>query len=524
MSAAGVVLLTGYVLSFSFIAYILFFERNESARRFSWLLAIAFIPVAGVAFYILFSGNFFTRTRRMTRATRRANEHFKALLDHQLRDLETLRVEGTHPGIEEYGALIHMNLVHGKSPILTGNGVDIITSGEETYERMFAEIENARESVNLSYFIVKNDATGKRFIDILSRRAREGVQVRLLYDHVGSILTSHRLFKPLRDAGGKVTKFFPVSLINPFSVNYRNHRKLTIIDGRIGWFGGVNIADEYANRSPKPRFFWRDTHVRMTGPAVSLLQKQFLVDWYTSTADDMDMEAPEAHALFFPPLPRRSELSPVVSGFRNPSAEIVRGLPARDAPPALDSARRSSNVPAQIVSAGPDDAKNDEIRDALIHMISRARQTVFIETPYFTPDQAFFSALKIAALSGTDVRVIIPGRWDKWYVRLAAMPYVEDLLACGVKFWTYPGFIHAKMFAVDGHVASIGSTNVDTRSFSLHFELNAFFYSPDVAGNCAEIFRKDLEASTPLTADFFARSHVMRRALWNFFRLFSPLM
>ncbi len=498
MNVAGLVLLSGYVLSFSFIAYILFFERNESARRFSWLLAIAFIPVVGVGFYILFSGNFFTRTKRMTRATKRANDYFGALLNHQIHDLEFLREHGNHPGIDEYGSLIRLNLVNGKSPILSGNGVEIITSGAETYDRMFAEIAAAKESVNLSYFIVKNDGTGKRFIEILAERARAGVEVRLLYDHVGSIWTSHKLFKPLREAGGKVLRFFPVSLLNPFSLNYRNHRKLTIVDGRVGWFGGVNIADEYANRSAKPRFFWRDTHVRMTGPAVSLLQKQFLVDWYTSAAGDVDLEGERARALFFPAQARQE---------RKPTGPGI-----------------SANVPAQIVVAGPDDARNDEIRDALIHMISRARSTVFIETPYFTPDQAFFSALKIAALSGTDVRVIIPGEWDKWYVRLAAMPYVEDLLACGVKFWTYPGFIHAKMFVVDGLVSSVGSTNVDTRSFSLHFELNAFFYSPEVGRECVSVFEKDLAVSTPLTPLFFSRSHVMRRALWNFFRLFSPLM
>ncbi len=505
MNVAGIVLLTGYVLSFSFIAYILFFERNESARRFSWLLAIAFIPVAGIAFYILFSGNFFTRTRRMVRATRRADDHFRSLLDHQLHDLEALRERGANPGIEEYGSLIQMNLVHGKSPILAGNAVDIVTSGAETYDRMFAEIAAARETVNLSFFIVKNDATGKEFIRVLADRARAGVKVRLLYDHVGSILTSHRLFKPLREAGGEVVRFFPVSPINFFSLNYRNHRKLTVIDGRVGWFGGVNIADEYANRSPKQPFFWRDTHVRMTGPAVSLLQKQFLVDWYASTDDDVDLESPASTALFFPP-------------------PVAVPETARESSAVTPGRHRASNVPAQIVSAGPDDARNDEIRDALIHMISRARQSVYIETPYFTPDQAFFTALKIAALSGTDVRVIIPGEWDKWYVRLAAMPYVEDLLACGVKFWTYPGFIHAKMFVVDGLAASIGSTNVDTRSFSLHFELNAFYYSPEVARECVSIFGNDLAASKPLTPEFFARSHLMRRALWNFFRLFSPLM
>ncbi len=503
MDFAGVILLSGYILNFSFIVYILFFEHNDSARRFSWLLAIAFLPLAGVILYILLSGNFFTRTRRMVRATQAANTYYGKLLSDQKKNLETLLQSGQYKDIETWGSLIHMNLVYGKSPVMGHNTVDIFTSGEEKYQTLFEELRRAKKNIHLSYFIFNNDATGKELISILSEKASAGVRVRLLYDHVGSIFTSHTLFKPLVQSGGIVNRFFPVSPINPFSINYRNHRKMVIIDGKSGYFGGMNIGDEYANRNSARPYYWRDTHVRITGPAVHLLQKQFLVDWYTTTIDNDDL----ADGTVF------TDLFPTAANM-HPDEQ---NLP-------IQSKHRVENVPMQIIGAGPDSFKDDEIRDALIHMISRAKKTVHIETPYFTPDTAFFSSLKIAALSGVEVKIIIPRDWDKWYVRLAAMPYVQDLLACGVRFWRYNGFMHAKMFVIDGLLSTIGSTNIDTRSFSLHFELNGFFYSAEAGRTCERIFQEDLDNSREITQEFFATASLLRRGLWNFFKLFAPLM
>jgi cardiolipin synthase len=256
------------------------------------------------------------------------------------------------------------------------------------------------------------------------------------------------------------------------------------------------------NASSSHRYFWRDTHVRIAGPAVQILQKQFLVDWYTSSAREESLFDAENNRRFFPRL-----------------------LPGAHAGVAHEwlTVEPETDVPVQIVSSGPDDPRNDEIRDALVQMISRARESVYIQTPYFTPDNAFYTALKIAALSGIDVRIIIPGTWDKWYVRLAAMTYVEELLEAGVRFWHYPGFIHAKMAVIDEHISSIGSTNVDTRSFSLHFELNAFFYSASLGKKCANIFRADQEVSREAKLERFSSASPIRRAVWNFFRLFSPL-
>jgi len=501
MGFTGYWLLSAYILNCIFIVYILFFERNDSARRFSWLLAIAFIPILGISLYVLFSGNFFTRPKRMLRANAQANAFYRKTLENQQKNLDSLIKKGDNRTLDDYGPLIHMNLLYGKSPLFSGNSIHVFKSGEEKYKSLFKELSTAKDTIHLSYFTINNDETGRELISILTRKANEGVTVRLLYDYVGSLRTSSCLFNPLREAGGEVSRFFPVSILVPFTVNYRNHRKLVIIDGHAGYFGGMNIGDEYANRNNARPYYWRDTHVRVTGHAVSLLQKQFLVDWYTSHYGTPLNLAEIRINRYFPDPTEKDET-------------------------ALDLPRDSSteNVTMQIVSAGPDDMRNDEIRDAMTLMISLAKKSVYIETPYFTPDTVFFTALKIAALSGKDVRVIVPGNWDKWYVKLAAMPFMAELLSYGVKFYRYPGFIHSKMMIIDSFIATIGSTNIDSRSFALHFELNAFFYSEEFGNQCAVMFDDDQKVAEEMTEAWFGRVSRFKKALWNFFKLFAPLL
>jgi cardiolipin synthase len=502
MTVYHAILLAGYALNALMIIFLLFFEENNSVHRFTWILLLGFLPLVGVLCYILFSGNFFTRTKRMLRANQKANNHFAKTIETQERNLDTIMQSGRSEVLEDYGSLIRMNMRYGRSPLLSKNSVRLFRTGEEKFQALFAEIQRAKESVHLSYFIINNDETGKELIRILARKASEGVTVRFLYDHVGSLFTSRKLFKPLIRAGGKVSRFFPLSLINPFSINYRNHRKIVVIDGMCGYFGGMNVGDEYANRNNARNYFWRDLHVRITGPAVRMLQKQFLVDWYTSTIDESSLLEKLPIESFFP--------------------ESAGHLTNEEVPFPPDGETR--NVAMQVVTAGPDDNRNDEIRDAMIHMITRAKKSVYIESPYFTPDESFRMALKIAALSGIDVQIIVPGQWDKWYCRLAAMPYVSELMSYGVRFWFYNGFIHSKMLVIDNIISTIGSTNMDTRSFSLHFELNAFFYSDEFGQRCGHIFMENRAESREVTEDFFRSASIFRKGLWNFFKLFAPLM
>ncbi len=501
MSFGDLFFITSYALTVLGVLFLLFKEKTDSARRFSWILAITFVPIAGIFLYIVLSGNFFTRTKRMVRATAKADAHYEGILKKQESHLKQLIETDEHGDLAQYGALLHLNLVYGKSPVLRNNNIDVFIDGETKFKALFEEISKAKHSLHISYFIVQNDALGNKLVKLLAERAAAGVTVRFLYDHVGSIRTSVSMFRRLRQAGGQVSRFFPVSLVNPFQVNYRNHRKLVVIDGSIAYFGGMNVGDEYANADTSRKYYWRDTHVRLTGPAVQLLQKVFLVDWFTASNKS---EALLDETLF-------------------PMLHAENSLPAP--PPAwLPKERHLEGISAQIVASGPDDMDNDEIRDALILMISRARQVVRIQSPYFTPDPAFFTALKIAALSGTNVEIIVPGNWDKWYVRPAAMPFIADLLESGVKFWFYNGFIHSKMFVIDDRISSIGTTNVDKRSFSLHFELNGFFYSQRTGQLCAHIFEEDKRNSRPVSLQELRQAPIIKRAYWNLMSLFSPIM
>lgn len=502
MTLYGAILLTGYIVNALMILFLLFFEEHNSTHRFTWILLLGFLPIVGVVCYILFSGNFFTRTKRMIKASQKANKQYAPMLENQEKNLDVLMQTGVNSVLDDYGAIIRMNMRYGKSPLLPNNNVKIFCSGEEKFNTLFAELEEAKETIHLSYFIINNDQTGKELIQILARKASQGVRVRFLYDHVGSILTPRKLFKPLIRAGGKVSKFFPVSLINPFSINYRNHRKVVIIDGLSGYFGGMNIGDEYANRNNARNYYWRDTHVRITGPAVKMLQKQFLVDWYTSTIDESSLLDKIPVKLYFPENFHQSNIVHTTQDFK-PTSE---------------------NVAMQVVTSGPDDRRKDEIRDAMIQMIGKAKRSVYIQSPYFTPDESFMMALRIAALSGIDVQIIVPGSWDKWYCRFAAMPHIQELLSYGVRFWFYKGFIHSKMLVIDDFISTIGSTNMDTRSFSLHFELNAFFYSKELGEQCSLIFNEDLQNSTEISQSFFDKTSIFKKAIWNFFKLFSPLM
>lgn len=496
MDFIGIILFISYFLNFVFIVFILFFEQTDSARRFSWLIAITFIPIGGIVLYMFFSGNFLLRYKRLEKSIRHTDEIFSAFERQLDADADSL-IEKNDPYFNRHMPLLKLNKNYARSSLGFSGTVHVFTSGEETYKSLFAEIEKAKVSIYLSYFIIRNDKTGKKLISILARKAREGVDVRLLYDHIGSFFTSGALFIPLKKAGGEVHKFFPVTIIAPYALNYRNHRKIVVIDHSTGYFGGINIGDEYANCSPKQRFLWRDTHIRVTNSAAVLLEKSFLSDWYSSKYKT------------------KQEIKPEPPG-SNPCGLRTENIPL---PPVSCTA-----VPMQIVTSGPNDIKNDEIRDALIFMISTAKKSVHIETPYFTPDPAFFSILKIAALSGLDVKIIVPRDWDKFYVKLAAMPYISELTKNGIKFYHYKGFIHSKMFVIDGEISTIGSTNIDTRSFSLHFELNAFFYSKEFGKISEEIFIRDLENSIPAAPDAFRKTPVLKKALCNFFRLFAPLM
>nr|WP_300998837.1 cardiolipin synthase [Methanoculleus sp.] len=355
----------------------------------------------------------------------------------------TVRWPATTPEAEEFRDGIFLLLRNNRACLTEGNRVDIYIRGKDRFDVLFAAIRGARHHINLEYFVVNDDDLGRAVVHALAEKARQGVEVRLIFDAMGSRAGggSREAFEELTNAGGKIGVFFP----SIYRVNYRNHRKIAVIDGTVGFIGGFNIGDEYLGKGPLGR--WRDTAVRITGEAARMLQLRFFLDWNYATGEYSSLEA--------------------------------RYFPDRSVP---------GTTPIQIVSGGPDTRWN-LIKEGYIKLINSARQSVYIQTPYFIPDESVVDALRLAAFSGVDVRIMIPCRPDHPSVYRATLSFIGDLLDAGVRAYTYDdGFIHAKTIVVDRKAGSVGSANRDVRSFRLNFEVNAFFYDAAVGADLARAF------------------------------------
>ena len=499
-----------FYLNFICIIFVLFFERNEDSRRMAWILTMVFLPGIGMVLYILLSGHFFTRTRQLEKIMSHATNINKKYLDAQLNFLKSNKNLLKNPSLTDNIQLLEMNLSKNYSLLTSTETIKVYCWGQDMLADLKQDLLSAKESIHIESFIIHNDKTGQEVMDILCKKAKEGISVKLLYDDVGSILTPTRFFRKLDQAGGVSLAFFPVRWRLPLSINFRNHRKITIIDGKIAYTGGMNIGDEYANCSKNKRKpLWRDTHVRLTGSSVLSLQINFLIDWFTTPAWKTrirkltDLQKYFSSSVFAP-IQERLEL-PIQESF---SKHFIF----------------DKNIPTQIVTGGPDNLCQAEIREALIRIISNAKEYVYIQTPYFTPDLQFISALKTAIFSGVDIKIMVPDKWDKFYVQAASYEFIREMLDLGIEFYHYNGFIHSKTLVSDDKITTIGSTNIDTRSFELHFEKNVVFYDKNFAIKNKEIFIEDMKNSRQTEKKWFDSKNIIKRAWWAFCKLFSPLM
>jgi cardiolipin synthase len=474
-----------------------------------WIFILYFLPGVGAILYILFSGHFFTGSRRMKEANRSVTSMLKPLLVDQQEYLLENKPKLTNHAIKDFLPLIEMNLGKGDSLLVSTDTVRLYTSGRDFFDDLCNDIQNAKHSIYMEYFIFKSDKIGNKVMDLLCQKSREGVEIKLLYDDLGSLFTRTKFFRKLNMAGGKARPFFLIRIGFPLTLNYRNHRKTTIIDDKIAYTGGVNIGDEYANQSKKIKLNWRDTVIRMTGASVMNMKTNFLIDWYGMDAWYSKAKTSEEISKHYP--------SEVVSGIKNVISKNMQDK-------YMTRIFKNGRIPTQIITAGPDEPHKAKIEDALIRMIMSAKKTVYIQTPYFTPDEQFYTALKIASFSGVDVRIMIPRDWDKPYMKAASSEFARQVIGDGVQVYLYPGFIHAKTITVDGNICSIGTTNIDNRSFSLHFEQNVIFYDAGLASECERIFFEDMEISSPAHKNEYDSRPLVVRAWWSFCKLFSELM
>lgn len=460
------------VINVIIITAIVFFQKRNPISSMAWILALILSPIAGGIMFLIFGIGMESYARRRYQKKQQMNEDSVLLRQKELIASHDPS-EGKFPELIKY--FLNSSCVYCR-----GNDVKIFTDAQKKYDDLFSDIKNAKESINILYFIIRNDVIGNRLIDLLKQKAEEGVKVRLMYDGFGTFFTPKHFFDRLRqEENCEINEFFPVRLFSISKINHRNHRKIVVIDDRLAYIGGMNIGDEYMSCAKNRDLAWRDTHLRIEGSAVEYIQQCFARDWAFSTGKDIPIK-PYEH--------------------ENPG-----------------------EVDMQIVASGPD-TSNEDIKCGMIRMIYGAKKYVFIQTPYFVPDDAFLNAVLTASHSGIDVRLMIPGIPDKKYVYHTTMSYIGELLKAGVKVFLYPGFIHAKTIVADDEIATVGSTNTDIRSFRLLFEINSFIYNEKTAIKCREIFDKDQAICRELTLDEYNGRGFLKRFKEGFFRLFSPIL
>ncbi len=467
-----------------FALTVVFIERKNPTATIAWLMALFFLPVVGFILY-LFIGQSFHRDR-MFRVKKEYDEKMTDLIESQKKELFNHQISKSHAVSDAYKRMMLMLMESNRALVTTDNEVRVFTDGNSKFKALLEAIRKAEDHIHLEYYILKDDEIGREVFAALTERAKAGVTVRFLGDGLGAAGPKRSFFSSYLEAGGKLAFFFPSLLhIRHPRINYRNHRKIAVIDGKTGFIGGFNIGDDYLGRVPEwaP---WRDTAVMVEGHAVFSMQIRFILDWnYASKEDTIEFSS-----RYFPEL--------------NGLAEAL--------------------LPMQVVSGGPDTYWNP-IKESYLKLISLATESVYIQTPYFIPDESIMDALRMAALSGVDVRIMMPSKPDHFFVYWAGYSYIEQLLDAGVRAYTYDnGFIHAKTIVVDEAAASVGSANWDVRSFRLNFETNAIMYDHQIAKELKEKYLLDLHVCTGLTPDRFAALPLKIKIKKSVSRLFSPLL
>lgn len=459
-----------YTLTTAGIVLVVITDNRNPLKTVPWIIVLLLAPIVGIVFYFFFGQNL-SKQRIISRRTRKR-------ITMQLQEAEHAGIPDI---IAEHRPLARLLESTMHAVPLYGSRITPYTDGASKIEALLADIAAAQHHIHIQYYIFCDDQTGSRLRNALVAKAREGVEVRILYDDVGCSRVKKSFFEGMRREGIEVYAFLHVKF--PFftsKVNYRNHRKIVIIDGRTGYIGGMNIADRYV-RGPGWGT-WRDTHFRIEGSGTAGLQVSFLSDWSATTKQYI--EGPQ----YFP---------------------------------AADCFTESI---LQVVPSGPFGQWRALLQaDSLA--IARARQRIWIQTPYFLPSDVLNTALQVAALAGIDVRLMLPARSDSKFIDLGTHSYLGDMLKAGVKIAFYtPGFLHSKLLVIDDSLSVIGSANMDFRSFEHNFEINAFVYDREFTARMAAIFEADLRACRPLTpAEWFRRPRG-RRIGESFMRLFAPLL
>ena len=447
-------------------------ENRNPVKTIAWCMVLIFMPFIGLLLYILFGMD---------------NRHRRQIKDEELHALKGITEKIHNAEIIDSATVLHSNLaqmlnVANHAHLLKGNDVDIMTDFETMSDNLVRDIGSALHHINVLFFKFEDDCAGRKIADALIRKVKEGVEVRLIYDAVGNITVPRRFYRYLKKHGVKARPFIRIYLpILSRDYNSRNHRKVVVIDGRIGYTGGMNIAQRYADGLKWG--IWRDTHIRITGPAVSELQTSFLTDWKFTKGDECRLE----------------DMYPYNPPYGNSIMQIVTG--------------------------GPMDQWNIMLQ-AYMTAIANAKDYAYIQSPYFIPPEPLMKVLQNAALSGVDVRIMIPYRGDKGILPpLASRSFIKDALIADIKIYLYKkGYMHAKTLVIDDNLVTIGSTNIDFRGFEQDFEINAFMYDEGLAAKQKSIFLDDQKDCEQILLEDWEKRPRLDKAKESFARIFSQVL
>lgn len=483
----SVVMSALYLLLALYASANIIYRKLDPVKSLSWVVVIFSLPYIGLFLYV-FLGQNFRKIKIYNRKGVRDERVRRMASKAQLKKFNS--PDALPQELLPYRKLITLNLKGNKSILGLNENIEFYFSGKEALCAMYTAIEQAKEHIHLQSYIIEDDSTGRMFRDLLIIKAGEGVEVRLIYDDVGCWSLSKEFTSMLSMAGIELLKFAPVRFLTPTSkVNYRNHRKILVIDGLIGFLGGVNIADRYYNGGSFPE--WRDTHIKITGESVATLQSSFLLDRYFIINQQFN---------------RRKKYFPVLH-----TGNIV-------------VEEKKHHIYSQIITSGPD-SDWASIMQCYFSAITSAKHHIYITTPYFTPNETILNAIKIAALGGVEVSLMLPERSDSKIAHWSTMSYATELLDAGVKVYLFrKGFNHSKVISIDGEFCIIGSANLDNRSFEHNFEITSIIYDKKCAQIVEEQYITDTERCRTLASSKWAKRSMGKQIKESLARLLSPLL
>jgi cardiolipin synthase len=443
-------------------------ENRSPIKAIAWLLVLIFVPIVGLIIYYIFGQD----TRRMRHISEKKFKEIKELSFKNLIDNRNVKI------LPEYANLVNLLNNSNLSPILQGSQVEVITEGSRMFDALLADMEAAKHHIHIEFFIFKNDQTGKVVKDMLMKKAAQGVEVRFIYDNVANWAVPGHFYSEMKQSGVQITSMLKLHFLKfADRLNYRNHRKVVVIDGITAYIGGMNISNNYCI-NPN----WRDTHLRVQGQGALGLQACFLIDWYSSGEAFLDDKK------YFP-----------------------------------ETESYTQNL-MQIATGGPYSLYHNLLQ-ATVNIIIGAKKYIYLQTPYFLPTESLSQSLQMAALSGVDVRLMISQKSDSSYADPAAHSYYADLLETGMKIYELQGkFMHAKTLVADDMISVVGSANLDFRSFETNFEINCYIYDPHIAKRSKEIFFQDMKNCKEIKYEEWIKRSKWKKFFESVMRLFAPLM